>query len=261
MDSCDVALDSDSTRSNVHLTVSRLDRLEMAVPLANPDEIKVQPAYTLAGAARLIGSNPSTLRVWFRGRRPYQTIGRYQRAVKSVLPSQSGIGEPLSFIDIVLAHVLHLIRHQYRIPLKKVRTAKKYIEETKGDLLFLASRDFFVDYKNLFLEIGPRLISLSEAGQIVDREVVAHGLKQLTYGNDGYAGQFFPAMDGRLQNDFAINPAINYGRLSIARLGVDTNAVADRFVAGEKIHDIAEDYGATPDEVEDAIRWHERLAT
>jgi uncharacterized protein (DUF433 family) len=225
-----------------------------------PDEIKFLPAYSLAGAARLIGSNPSTLRVWFRGRHPYQSTSRYQRAVKPVLSSQSDFGDPLSFMDVVLAHVLHLIRHQYKIPLKKVRIATDYIEKTRGDLLFLASEDFYVDHKDLFLEIGPHLISLSESGQVVDRKVIEEGLKQLTYGKDGYAGQYFPAMNGRLQRDFAINPAINFGRLSIARLGVDTNALADRFVEGEKISEIAKDYAATPDEVEDAIRWHERLA-
>jgi len=231
------------------------------VPQATPDEVKFLPAYTLASAARLIGSNPSTLRVWFRGRRPYQSTARYQRAVKSVLPLQSGAGDPLSFIDVVLAHVLHLIRHQYRIPLKRVRLATEYIKKTKGDLLFLASKDFYVDHRDLFLELGPHLVSLSESGQVVDREVISEGLKQLTYGSDGYAGQFFPTMNGRLQKDFAINPAINFGRLSIARLGVDTNALAARFVAGEKIINIAQDYDATADEVEDAIRWHERLAT
>jgi uncharacterized protein (DUF433 family) len=225
-----------------------------------PDEIKFKPAYSLASAARLIGSNPSTLRVWFRGRHPYQSTARYQRAVKAALPSQSAIGEPLSFMDVVLAHVLHLIRHQYKIPLKKVRLATDYIEKTKDDLLFLASEDFYIDHRDLFLEIGPRLISLSESGQVVNREVISEGLKQLTYGSDGYARQFFPAMNGQPQRDFAINPAVNFGRLSIARLGVDTNALADRFVAGEKISMIAKDYDATPDEVEDAIRWHERLA-
>ena len=227
---------------------------------ATPDKVKFLPAYTLASAARLIDSNPSTLRVWFRGRPPYQSTARYQRAVKSVLPLQAGTGEPLSFIDIVLAHVLHLIRHQYKIPLKKVRLATDYIKKTKGDLLFLASKDFSVDHRDLFLELGPHLISLSESGQVVDKEIISRGLKQLTYGSDRYAGQFFPTMNGRLQRDFAINPAINFGRLSIARLGVDTNALAARFVAGEKIIDIAQDYDATADEVEDAIRWHERLA-
>jgi uncharacterized protein (DUF433 family) len=234
--------------------------LQMSVPQPNPDEVKFLPAYTLTSAARLIGSNPSTLRVWFRGRHPYQSTSRYQRAVKAVLPAQSGLGEPLSFMDLIMAHVIHTIRKGYGIPLKKVRAAIQYIESTKGDLLFLASKDFYLDHKDIFLEIGPHLISLSESGQVVDKEVISEGLEQLSYGSDGYAGQFFPAMNGRLQREFAINPAINFGRLSIARLGVDTNALAARFVAGEKIINIAHDYDATPDEVEDAIRWHERLA-
>ena len=126
--------------------------------------------------------------------------------------------------------------------------------------MFLASKDFYYDHENLFLQIGPLLVSLSEGGQVVEKQIIREGLKQLTYGDDGYAGQFFPAVNGQLQQQFAINPEINFGRLSIARLGVDTNAVANRFVAGEKIVDIAKDYDATPDEVEDAIRWHDRLA-
>lgn|GEM_PF-3181079 len=230
------------------------------MPHATPDEIKILPAYSLAGAARLIGAHPSTLRVWFRGRGAYQSTARFQREVKPVLPTEAGGGEPLSFIDVIEAHVLHTIRQGYRLPLKNVRKAVSYIEDIKGDLLFLASKDFYHDHHNLFLEIGPHLISLSESGQVVDKEIIAEGLKQIIYGNDGYAGQFFPAMNGKRQQAFAINPAVNFGRLSIARLGVDTNAVAARFVAGEKIVNLAKDYDATADEVEDAIRWHERLA-
>lgn len=230
------------------------------MPNSKPDEIKILPAYTLAGAARLIGSNPSTLRVWFRGRGAYQSTARYQREVKPVLPTEAGSGEPLSFIDLIEAHVLHTIRRGYKLPLKNVRKAVSYIEEIKGDLLFLASKDFYHDHQNVFLEIGPHLISLSESGQVVDKDIIAEGLRQITYGSDGYAVQFFPTMNGQHQQAFAINPAVNFGRLSIARLGVDTNAVAARFVAGEKIINLAEDYGATGDEVEDAIRWHERLA-
>ncbi len=232
----------------------------MFVPQAKPDDIKILPAYTLAGAARLIGAKPSTLQLWFRGRHAYETKGRKQRAVNRVLPTEAGPREPLSFIDVVAAHVVHTIRRGYSLPLRNVRKAVSYIEEMKGDLMFLASKDFYYDHENLFLQIGPLLVSLSEGGQVVEKQIISEGLKQLTYGDDGYAGQFFPAANGQLQQQFAINPAVNFGRLSIARLSVDTNAVANRFVAGEKIADIAKDYDATPDEVEDAIRWHDRLA-
>lgn len=230
------------------------------MPVSQPDEIKILPAYTLAGAARLIGARPSTLQIWFRGRHAYESKGRKQPAVTRVLQTDAGPREPLSFIDVVAAHVVHTIRKGYKLPLKNVRKAVSYIEDMKGDLMFLASKDFYYDYKNLFLQIGPLLVSLSEGGQVVEKQIIKDGLKQIAYDDDGYAGKFFPTANGQLQKQFAINPAINFGRLSIARLGVDTNAVADRFVAGEKIIDIAKDYGATADEVEDAIRWHDRLA-
>lgn len=225
--------------------------------MSQPSEIKLLPAYSIAAAARFVDSNPSTLRAWFRGRD--YTVGGQTRHSSAIL-SASTYGKAISFIDLVEAHVLTLVRREYHIPMKNVKAAAETLRKLKGNLTFLAHKDFFFDRKHLFLEIGDKLVSLSERGQHVDRQIISEGLKQLNYGTDGFASQFYPAFRGVQQKDVFLDPEINFGRPCLAALGVSVNAMADRFFAGEAIENLAEDYGATKQQVETALRWHDLQA-
>ena len=229
----------------------------MIVNRVKPTNIKLLPAYSLAEVARLLGARPTTLSSWLHGRH-YKSSGK-KRFASAVLPATQCQGQPISFLDLVEAHVLLAIRKGYGIPLQHFRTAMDHLREISGDLHFLARRDFYHDHRHLFLKIDDKLVSLSERGQLVDRDIISEGLKQLIYGNDGYADQFFPRFGAERQQTIVLNPTINFGRPCLARLGVGADAIAARFVAGEKIADLARDYNATPDEVEETIRWHERL--
>jgi uncharacterized protein (DUF433 family) len=214
------------------------------MPIEQPEKIKILPAYTIADAARYIGMKPSTVREWLRGQRP-------------IFKDAKGL---LSFMDLVSAHVLHTIRKGYHIPMRQVRKAADTLSKISGGLTYLAHRDFYHDDLNLFLILDERLVSLSEGGQYVDKEIIKQGLRQLEYGKDGFTDRFFPKANGAEQSQFAINPKVNFGKLSLVRSGIGADAIRDRFIAGEKIVDLAEDYGAESDEIEEAIRWHERLA-
>ena len=226
---------------------------------SRPNDVKLIPAYRLAAAARLIDASPTTLRSWFHGRE-YKAGGHVKRTLP-VLPVSSKPGAPISFIDLAEAHVFQSVRKAYKIPFKNIKRAADYLAEIKGrSLTILAHKDFYIDGANLLLEIEGRLVSLSERGQHVDRELIKFGLKQLNYGKDGFAEEFYPRYGETYQNAFFVNPTVNFGRLSIARLGVGADVIARRFTAGEKLDDIATDYAATRDEVEDALRWHERLS-
>ena len=220
--------------------------------------MKTLPAYTLASAARLVGSKPSTLRTWFRGRN--YKAGDEKKTSRPVLPTLSRSGDPISFIDLIEAHVFLLIRQRYHIPMRNIRAATEYLAQIKGSLAYLAHQDFYLDSSQLILKIENQLVSLSERGQLVDKDILESGLKQLSYGSDGYASEFYPRAGESEQKDFVVSPTINFGRICIARSGIGADIVAARFVDGEKISDIASDFGATADEIEEAIRWHERLA-
>lgn len=223
-----------------------------------PDSIKLQPAYPLAEAARILGANPSTLRAWLHGR-GYTTKGGARRSVP-VLQATHQPGAPLSFIDLVEAHMLMAIRKGYGIPLKNLRAAMDYLREQGGDLLFLAHQNFKHDCKHLYVKQDDRLVSLSERGQQVHPGVIADGLKQIAYGEDGYADRLFPRLNNQDQKTIMLAPTVGFGRPTLARLGVSVKAIATRFEAGEHLNDLAADYGATVAEIEDAIRWTTRHA-
>jgi uncharacterized protein (DUF433 family) len=233
------------------------------MPRPKPDEVKTMPAYTLADVARYVGASDQTLRAWFRGRSQITSkSGGLRRAeVKPILPTDAGPREPLSFLDLIEAHMLFSLRNAYKFPMHKVREAAEYVASLQGSLTLLAHKDFIHDEKNLFLGQDSTLLSLTERGQMADRGILSQGLKQVEYGSDGYADEFFPNnIGGKPQHAFVVNPHFNFGRLSVARLRVGADAMAERINAGEKIADIAEDYGATEGEIVEAIKWHVRLA-
>jgi uncharacterized protein (DUF433 family) len=219
-----------------------------AVPI--PD--KLLPVYPLAQVARIVGSNAGTLQTWIRGRT--YVSGGEKRRTKPMLGSSSQPRSALTFLDLVEAHMLHLVRKGYGIPLKNFRAAVEYLHGIGGNIHFLAHQDFVHDKRHLYLKADRTLISLSERGQHVNTVVISDGLKQLMYGEDGYADRFFPLIGGKRQEAVMINPSIGYGQPTLARLGVNTAAIAARFEAGESLADLAADYGATHEELEDALR-------
>lgn len=169
--------------------------------------------------------------------------------------SDSARGEPLTFLDMVEAHILVVLRKGYGIPMKNYRAAIEELRQMGEGVHFIAHKDFVYDKRHLYIKAEKYLISLSERGQHVDREIIKEGLKQLMYGEDGYADRFYPRVDGKLQQTVMITPRIGYGQPTLARLGVNTEAIAARFFAGEHMPDLVADYGATQDEIEAAVRW------
>jgi uncharacterized protein (DUF433 family) len=56
-----------------------------------------------------------------------------------------------------------------------------------------------------------------------------------------------------------LDPRVSFGRPVLARLGVSTAVIVDRINAGEEAADLVKDYGATDDEIMDALAY-ERAA-
>jgi uncharacterized protein (DUF433 family) len=225
---------------------------------AAPISDKLTPVYPLAQVARIIGCNAGTLRAWMRGR-PYVSGGE-KRRTKPMFGNSSNPRAALTFLDLVEAHMLHLVRKGYGIPMKNFRAAMEYLRGIGGDTHFLAHQDFVHDKRHLYLKADKRLISLSERGQHVNTVVISDGLKQLMYGEDGYADRFFPLIGGKQQQVVMINPVIGYGQPTITRLGVNISAISNRFEAGEHLADLASDYGATNEELEEALRSNRVLS-
>ena len=220
---------------------------------ATPSPDKLLPIYPLAQVARVVGCNSETLRAWVLGRNC--NSGGEKRRTKPVFGNSETPRSALTFLDLIEAHMLHLVRKGYGIPMKNFKTAMDYLREKGGDLHFLAHRNFVHDKRHLYLKDDKFLISLSERGQHVDSVVISEGIQQLMYGeDDGYADRFFPLIGGKHQQNIMLMPSVGYGQPALARLGINVSAISSRFDAGEHISDIALDYGAGNEDIEEAIR-------
>lgn len=219
------------------------------------------PAYSMTDAARCIGAHPATLRSWFKGR-SYPTKGGSRRSPNLLVPSAP---DALSFQNLVQAHVVQGIRKRYHIPMHRVRDALAYLRDSMGSLDLLASEKFYHDTEHLLLKVQDRLISLSERGQTVSETVLRQYLTRIDYGKDGFASRlhpFFYTATGQLYEPrhIMIDPTIAFGKPCLERLGVKTEIIAGRFFAGEPIEELSADYGAKPEEIQEAIRWSARIA-
>ena len=71
--------------------------------------------------------------------------------------------------------------------------------------------------------------------------------------------RLYPFVPGEAdRRPIAIDPKIAFGRPVVLRVGVSTGVIADRIDAGESPADLAEDYGLSVSEIEEAIVYERR---
>ena len=158
--------------------------------------------------------------------------------------------------------MLAAIRRQYSIPLPKVRKALDYLRRTFKTSRPLSDEQFATDGVNLFVERFGKLIGVSEEGQIHLREVILDSLKYVRFDPKGIASilVLFPAHGVSAKGDIVIDPRLSFGRPVLDGVGVRTSVLVERFRAGESIEQLAREYSAAPEAIQNAIRCELPLA-
>lgn len=218
---------------------------------------RLAPAYTVAETARYLRIPLPTIRSWVIGRDyPRQSgTGRFRPVI--VVPKDPG--SRLSFRNFVELATLRALRTEHGLKLSAVREALQFAKKALGDEAPLASRDLFASPGELFLDRYGQLISLNRAGQLGIRAML-QGLLMRIQWDSNQAVRFFPAVPSRPEEkSVMLDPTIAFGKPVLARLGIKTSVIVDRINAGEETVAVAKDYGATDDEIIDAIAY-ERAA-
>ena len=70
----------------------------------------------------------------------------------------------------------------------------------------------------------------------------------------------FPGQEIAAKANVAIDPRMSFGRPVLDGLGVRTTILAERFMAGEDINDLARNYEVPLEAIQNAIRCEQRLA-
>ena len=213
--------------------------------LAQDDPRLARPLYTLAQLAEYLAVPPTTVQTWVRGRDPLITS----------FPRE-GRQATIPFIGFAEAFVLVAVK-KAGVPSKRIRPGVEAVKEELGIEHALASRRLYTDGAEILVrpaseDTGDLEVARTRQQQIT--ETVRSQLALITYGADDYASRLqLPAYEGLT---VYADPGVAFGVPLIDQVGVRVKDVVDRFVAGEGIAYIAEDFALPNEEVEAAIRPH-----
>ncbi|MGH9837295.1 MAG: DUF433 domain-containing protein [Blastocatellia bacterium] len=232
------------------------DKQIRAVYGGDPREI---PLYTLQQAASYLKIPFETLRSWVKGRYYPVTEAEGRRFFKPIIALPTPSVPRLSFMNLVEAHVLDGIRRVEQVPFYKVRRAIEYLNKGLGSKHPLADHRFQTDGVDLFIDHLGQLISVSQAGQMVIREVVEKYLRRIERDINNIPIRLYPFLRVPPQPEeprsVLIDPLVSFGQPVLAKTGVPTSMIAERFYAGDSTQNLARDYGSTREEIEEAVRY------
>jgi uncharacterized protein (DUF433 family) len=234
-------------------TVTRHDR-RATIPA---DDARLARAiFTLRETAGYLAMPKSTIHEWAR------PPGR-KRPLVTCFPTR-GRQATVPFIGFAEAYVLSAFRRA-GVPLQRIRPAVEMLSRTIGIDHALASRRLYTDGAEVLYDYAAKraeddLLELVvvRTGQHQFSEIVRDYLRRITYGVDGWASTVrLPSYDCA---EVVVDPRIAFGLPFIVHGGARVEDLVDRFVAGDGVADIAEDFGVPPEEVEDVIRVATRAA-
>lgn len=215
------------------------------------------PVYSLAQTSQYLKIPFETLRSWIKGRRGQS---RQRNTFKPIIMLPDPKIPRLSFMNLVEAHVLNGMRRVENVPFSKVRKAIEYLERALPSKHPLADRLFQTDGVDLFIEELDKLIIVSKGGQIAFKEVVELYLRRIDRDPAKHLPiRLYPFLRIVQRVDepqtIVIDPLVSFGRPVLAKTGVPTAIIAERFYAGDSTNELAKDYGIQKEEIEEAIRY------
>ena len=221
------------------------------MPSAN--NILDTPIYGLVDAAHYLRVPYQTLRYWTRGR----------NSIEPIIHLTNYDPPRLSFINLLECHMLSGMRSNYNLRLPKVRQALRNLARLSPSPHPLVDREFETNRVDVFIrQYGDDLLNLNRPNQRSFTEFLETYLQRIERADNGML-RFFPFVEERTSAEpkiIMINPAVSFGRPVIAGTGIPTAVIASRFHARETVSSLAEEYGRTDEEIEEAIRWESRAA-
>jgi uncharacterized protein (DUF433 family) len=223
-------------------------------------DIRNQPAYSVAEAARYLKVAPATLRSWFVGRPYPKGTGTAHsspliRPVKNPPPT-------LSFWNLIEAHVLRSLRTDHGVKMDALRRAIQYAQQTLKIERLLLSPELRTDAGKVLLDRYGQPIELSASGQVAMRRLFDEHLARVQWDEWKFPVRLFPVTSGDVigaAKPIAIDAHIAFGRPVLAEKGITTGAIVERIDAGESVADLAEDYALSENEIVEAVLY-ERAA-
>jgi uncharacterized protein (DUF433 family) len=215
--------------------------------------VKVRPSatplYPLPEAARYARSDPVKVRRWLNG---YEVAGRRYSPLLELPPTRP-LGEPaLSFENLIEVALVTALRRS-KISLQLIREAHRIARAEFGEHpfarrpVFVSGGDIFMKASEEAVEGAEHLTALTRGGQRALERVLEPYLTHIDWEED------WPAEWRPLEGVVNQNPEVVFGLPNVR--GVRTEIIRARFEAPESIDFIADDYGLTAEDVQEALRY------
>jgi len=222
------------------------------------------PAYTAREAASILCLPVATLKAWCFGQ-GYRSSSGNRRAFRPIIRSADSEARLLSFANLCELHVLSAIRRKHKIPLSKIRDSVDWLSSKIGSDRPLIDHQFKTNGLDLFVEHASRLLTVSQQGQQAMRGNFELALERIERDESGTPIRLFPFsrssnFGSNQPRTVVIDPQLSFGRPVLVRVAVPTEIINDRFNAGDSLAEMAEDYGVSKEEIEEALRFEQRRA-
>lgn len=227
-----------------------------------PAERREQPAYSAREAASILGLPVSTVKAWCFGQNYRDATGSAKRFKPLIEPADAR-SRLLSFSNLCELHLLAVIRRGHRIALPRVRESLEYLRTRLGSSRPLLDTQFQTNGIDLFVEHASKLVNVSQQGQQALRGDFERALARIERNDAGQPVRLFPftragGVDGTCA--VVVDPLLSFGRPVLAAAGVKTDVIQSRFSAGDSIEEIAGDYCVAVGDIEEALRFEQRIA-
>jgi uncharacterized protein (DUF433 family) len=203
------------------------------------------PTYQIGEAAAYAGVAPGTVVQWHR--------------IEAALLRQREARSALSYYQLIEVAVVAAFR-KAGVPMKRIRAARAYAQnELKSEYPF-AEYSFKENARHLYLDAqqvdlkANTVLEADEGGQLEWESIIGR-FREFEYERN-IALRWHVAGEG---SPIIIDPRISFGAPAVS--GTPTWIIRGRFEAGESNSDIADDFGLKPDEVRQALKFEERVAS
>lgn len=221
--------------------------------LGPEDPRLTQPLFTLRESAAYLGLPVSTLHAWARPRDAVPLVTAFPRAGRSAT---------VPFVGFAESFVLSALRRA-GVPMQRIRPAVAKLHEEIGLEHALASKRVYTDGAEVIFDYAERsdddvMLAVVRTGQRQFEQIIRDYLKQITYGDDGWAARLrLPAYAAA---HVVVDPRQAFGQPLVVHGGARVEDLVDRFQAGDALSEIADDFGVPQAEVEDVMRVALRVA-
>jgi uncharacterized protein (DUF433 family) len=215
-----------------------------------------RPLYSFAETDRIARVTPGTSARWLKGYHYWYSPDE-QRMSPSVTPG-GGSQEAASFVDLMEVATIGKLRDK-GFSLKRIRQINAYCRVYLRASRPLVTEKFRITGQDIFVhdqDFGVLVNVGREAGMRAWEEVLEPFLHDVEYEQE-LVRRWWPL--GKTVG-VVVDPDYGFGLPVIEGTGVRTEIIAERKRAGDSTEEITYDFGVTPHQIEDALRWEMPVA-